>query len=575
MESESADVVQSLGPEDEPASSSVSVNTENDNSSQNTEISSKDTSQKAGQVKQLCRFYSQGRQCYYGKKCRFLHQRAASAQKDGENGTAHNEKEGNLDGHTSDPQKQSSENGRSGTVEHLPPPSHKTVPVKQERARRPCRYFLSGFCAMEDRCRFLHPQPFSPMENQPHGPKKRSSFRPSAPATRPAKSQEQVKLADLTDEVCKQLRATEIAQLTKRFPKDKLIVQEREDGQLTYYRVTVQATDPDWPFDLNEVDVMVSFPERYPQEVFTVDVPEDQELPSVMGRHVQKASEEWLKAKHATNQLMGRVELLFRPYLRWLDRSMEKLFTEGARQLKKDVDLERAGIQFVPYEQLKVTVFKNTSKKSDTPERIVSLTVASGEEVEEEELDEAGVEKEDEDETALGSDGEEGSQNVENIKTRERRRGTEIKLLGLRLGEQIATVAAKQISVSLKCNRCKVDSDLTLTGRLTCTAQCEKCQAGIRAAFRPSMLHHYSDVLGYLDLNAVVPVDLVLKDSVFTVGCLNCNKEDTIQVPINETNTQFVEQTIAIMKNLLDNHTEGSSEHLGQASIETMMLNLV
>uniref|UniRef100_A0A3P9ATN2 Neurofibromin 1 n=1 Tax=Maylandia zebra TaxID=106582 RepID=A0A3P9ATN2_9CICH len=46
-------------------------------------------------------------------------------------------------------------------------------------------------------------------------------------------------------------------------------------------------------------------------------------------------------------------------------------------------------------------------------------------------------------------------------------------------------------------------------------------------------------------------------------------------VPINDTNTQFVEQTIAIMKNLLDNHSEGSSEHLGQASIETMMLNLV
>ncbi|KTF94370.1 hypothetical protein cypCar_00037050, partial [Cyprinus carpio] len=394
----------SLGPEDEPASSSVSVNTQNDNSSQNTEISSKDTSQKVDQVKQLCRFYSQGRQCYYGKKCRFLHQRA------GENGTAHNEKQGNLDGHTSDPQKQSSENGCSGTVEHLPPSTHKTVPVKQERARRPCRYFLSGFCAMEDRCRFLHPQQFPPMEDQPHGLKERSSFRPSAPATRPAKSQEQVKLADLTDE----------------------------------------------PFDLNEVDVMVSFPDSYPQEVFTVDVPEDQELPSVMGRHVQKASEEWLKAKHATNQLMGRVELLFRPYLYWLDRSMEKLFTEGARQLKKDVDLERAGIQFVPYEQLKVTVFKNTSQKSDTPERVVSLTVASGEEAEEEELDEAGVEKEDEeeeDESALGSDGKEGSQNVENIKTRERRRGTEIKLLGLRLGEQIATVAAKQISVSLKCNR--------------------------------------------------------------------------------------------------------------------------
>ncbi|XP_033027312.1 neurofibromin isoform X3 [Lacerta agilis] len=47
------------------------------------------------------------------------------------------------------------------------------------------------------------------------------------------------------------------------------------------------------------------------------------------------------------------------------------------------------------------------------------------------------------------------------------------------------------------------------------------------------------------------------------------------QVLLNDSNTQFVDQTIAIMKNLLDNHTEGSSEHLGQASIETMMLNLV
>lgn len=237
-------ISQSLGPEDDPASSSVSADAENDSSSQSTEMTSKDTSQKAGQVQQLCRFYSQGRRCYYGKKCRYLHQRAS--EKDGENGAAHKEKEGNLDGHPSDPQQQLSENSQSGTGEHLPQSSHKTAPVRQERARRPCRYFLSGFCAMEDRCRFLHPQQFPPVEDQTYGLKERSSFRPSAPAARPAKSQEQVKLADLTDEVCKQLRATEIAQLMKRFPKDKLIVQEREDGQLTYYRVTVEATDPDW-----------------------------------------------------------------------------------------------------------------------------------------------------------------------------------------------------------------------------------------------------------------------------------------------------------------------------------------
>ena len=51
-------------------------------------------------------------------------------------------------------------------------------------------------------------------------------------------------------------------------------------------------------------------------------------------RHVQQASLEWLQAKHATNQLLGKVELLFRPFLRWLDRSLERLFTEGARQVR-------------------------------------------------------------------------------------------------------------------------------------------------------------------------------------------------------------------------------------------------
>ena len=52
---------------------------------------------------------------------------------------------------------------------------------------------------------------------------------------------------------------------------------------------------------------------------------------------MQEASQAWLQAKQATNELMGKVELLFRPYLRWLDRSMERLFTEGARQVRAAV----------------------------------------------------------------------------------------------------------------------------------------------------------------------------------------------------------------------------------------------
>ena len=78
--------------------------------------------------------------------------------------------------------------------------------------------------------------------------------------------------------------------------------------------------------------------------------------------------------------------------------------------------------------------------------------------------------------------------------------------------------------------RCKITADLTLTGRTPCTAQCEKCSASINAAFRPCMLHHYSDVLGYLDLHNAAPADLVLQDCDLTVGCLSCSQEGPMQV---------------------------------------------
>lgn len=78
--------------------------------------------------------------------------------------------------------------------------------------------------------------------------------------------------------------------------------------------------------------------------------------------------------------------------------------------------------------------------------------------------------------------------------------------------------------------RCKVTADLTLTGRAPCTAQCEKCSSSINAAFRPCMLHHYSDVLGYLDLHNATPADLVLQDCELIVGCLSCSQDGPVQV---------------------------------------------
>ncbi|XP_015253693.1 PREDICTED: uncharacterized protein LOC107099906 [Cyprinodon variegatus] len=471
-------------------------------------------SESVSQAQQLCRFFSQGRHCNFGKRCRFLHVR--------DDGRDQERKTVDPPGHPDDTP--------SHTESHQPKEEKSAFNPKFAPAssRRPCRYFLSGHCTMEDRCRFWHPQQLPPVDDSPV-----SAIESKTPLHRPPLSGpgdlRTMKLCDMTDDKAKQLRDTEIKQLKKRFPKDQLIIQERSDGKLTYYRVTVEATDPDWPFDLKEVDIMVSFPDNYPLEIFTIEIPLDQDLPPVMAKHVQQASLEWLQAKHATNQLLGKVEILFRPFLRWLDRSLERLFTEGARELKKDIDLEKAGLQFIPYHELKVSV--TDASDPDSGVAVAEDTCKNAnktEDLKSEEKEQILQQK-----TTQCTEGqlqeEDASHLVENIKISDPRRGTEVKLLGLRLGENTATVIAHQVTVCLQCNRCKVTADLTLTGRTTCSAQCEKCNAGINAAFRPCMIHHYSDVLGYLDLQNATASDLVLQDCHLSVGCLSCSQEVPVE----------------------------------------------
>lgn len=359
---------------------------------------------------------------------------------------------------------------------------------------------------MEERCRFLHPTRMPPLKDPP--------ARDSQPCG-PGPTRD-LKWSELTEETVQKLRLTEIQQLQKRFPKDLLIVQEQQG--VTYYRASVEATDPDWPFDLKEIDIMVNFPNNYPKEIFTIEIPLDQQLPPVMARHVQQASIQWLQAKHATNQLLGKVELLFRPFLRWLDRSLERLFIEGAKQLKKDMDLEKAGLQFITYQELQATVSERQTREAESDQ---------AEEVEGEQPEEAEAEQTGDSDDADEAD-EEGVRPVENIKLRERPRGTEVQLLGLKLGHNTATVLTQNITVCLRCNRCKVSAELSLSVGVLCAAQCEKCSADISVVFTPSILHSYSSVLGYLQLHNTSALDLLLNRCLFSVGCLSCSQETPV-----------------------------------------------
>eukprot|EP00061_Rhincodon_typus_P016517 g44780.t1 len=221
------------------------------------------------------------------------------------------------------------------------------------------------------------------------------------------------------------------------------------------------------PFDLKEMDIQICFPDEYPLEVFTVEIPEDQDLPASMGRHVCMASEEWLRAKHATNRLMGKLELLFRPYLRWLDRNMEKLFTEGARQIKRELEAERAGIHIVPYQQLRArlpgAIPSQTTEMSAGPQK-----EDGSEELSQKLRDVKVAESESPEMSGTGSEistsEEEDNCSRTGSPSGDRHelagksdppipcKGTAVRLVGLELGEGTATLSAQQITMSLKCS---------------------------------------------------------------------------------------------------------------------------
>lgn len=173
----------------------------------------------------VCRFFSQGRHCNFGKKCRFRHIRNdAKAPDKRPIGTP-----GQLDFTSPNPESD------GGNVGPRPPPT----------SSRPCRYFISGHCTMEDRCRFWHPPQLLQVDDQPSAGNYARPAQRLVAVTHPGIPRE-IKLCELTEDVATQLRDTEIEQLRKRFPKEHLFIQEQSDGKLTYYRATVGATDPDW-----------------------------------------------------------------------------------------------------------------------------------------------------------------------------------------------------------------------------------------------------------------------------------------------------------------------------------------
>ena len=168
-------------------------------------------------------------------------------------------------------------------------------------------------------------------------------------------------------------------------------------------------------FDFKTVDLIVNFPNEYPTKPLSITVSDDQAMPWECISSINSAIADWL-----VDQVSGA--LILRPFLHWLDKVITMLVKDS---FPEDVDT--------------------------TPTHVVDDDANENDNV-----------------TAEGDEGYEELEiselPAENIpQTVAAKRGTEIRLKDLMLGQYVATAIFPMMKLVAKCTRCKHTQDMTVT----------------------------------------------------------------------------------------------------------------
>ncbi|KAK3096608.1 hypothetical protein FSP39_001645 [Pinctada imbricata] len=483
-----------------------------------------------GEKRGICFTFEKYQRCRFGENCRFLH--SISTEKTSE-------------------VKESARNNNA-------PVKQPNTKRQNEAGKKPCQFFQSGYCRKGDKCRYYHPLQESQIDNVDvlleedlnlkddrnqrggrRGRGRQGHFSSRKPVTRPPVKPKEIRKEDATEEDIKKLNKTEREQLKRRLSTNDLdVVEETEDSGCYWFKFA--SSDPDWPYDVKDFLLEVTIPKNYPLQMFIVNLPVDQDLPETVRRHVEASIEEWIENKEKEREKSEYLSLVFRPFLMWLDKALEDIVTAGLRQLKRELVAREAGFQFISASQL----------RREQQERIQASSEDSDTEEEEEEDESSSDEGEDpryaprpliyrkrrdsEEDMYTGparqdSDYEEDivdtAMTKSDKKEEEQRKGTEMKLRNLQLGENAATMIFMKVKVVVQCARCKNKSDVILQATRPILVSCSKCNNPQVVNFRPAIMHQFSSVMGYLDLDGCSAFDLILQESDFKLGCFSCNKE--------------------------------------------------
>ena len=162
------------------------------------------------------------------------------------------------------------------------------------RSQRVCTYFQAGRCWNGNRCRFLHPKEHPKQTKNPDGKLESVSKKDSSEHTRNFVNKRQqhvnqtvqripISRESVPDAELARMKKVDCDVVKKRFSKDKVkVIVENENESV--FQVDFSPSDPDWPFDAKVFRLLVNFSKDYPLKLFTILLPEDQDLPETVRR---------------------------------------------------------------------------------------------------------------------------------------------------------------------------------------------------------------------------------------------------------------------------------------------------
>ncbi|VDM31916.1 unnamed protein product [Hydatigera taeniaeformis] len=464
-----------------------------------------------------------------------------------------------------------------------------------------CRFFLNGQCSYGDACAYSHQLDNSEQQNQitlteyrlqqqlaqlslpnslvPVTPQVSTQQVPAMHSSRPTVARpsarlEQAYLSALQPGDLEKMRDLEVDRLLKRFPPSQLKQTSGNNDEVRTFSLLFSSTDPDWVHQVKRILLFISLPGQYPSSPPILNVPRTSDIPNVVTDKLNDAITEWVTERHSANVSTNKVSLFLRPFFFWLDKSLNRLLTDGyalveGEEAEVDVDLripERfdspISLCLLPNRTAtvdKTNIDSTRMGKSGTAEEAVSEK--AGGEIEKMNAETKATEVGKKEEEEESEEDENGDEEVEVDISTATIQQQDFSLGGLEMRGQAGTCLFVRLPVYCTCARCKYTfewvfrlppsplSPLPSTSSSTSaskdkkegaaapqaqaltsvpphTSSCQRCRQPLGLIFNGALVHAFSCCVGTFQLANCLLVEVQMRSVEMVINCVHCCNGD-------------------------------------------------